>query len=106
MSTTSQGNQGRLWAIAEISRRTPRVVPALANEKVSDVFGANTFNQKVMSDKLPRNIYKELLTTIKQGSKLNHAIANEVAHAVKEWALEKGATHFCHWFQPHTGLTA
>ena len=106
MSTTSQGNQGRLWAIAEISKRTPRVVPALADAKVSEVFGANTFNHKVMSDKLPRNIYKELLTTIKQGSKLNRAIANEVAHAVKEWALDKGATHFCHWFQPHTGLTA
>jgi glutamine synthetase len=59
-----------------------------------------------MADKLPRHIFKELQHTIKQGSKLNKSIANEVAHAVKEWALEKGATHFCHWFQPHTGLTA
>lgn len=106
MSTTSQGNQGRLWAIAEVSRRTPRVVPSLTEAKVSDLFGANTFNQKIMADKLPRNIYRELVTTIKQGSKLDRTIANEVAHAVKEWALEKGASHFCHWFQPHTGLTA
>ncbi len=106
MSTTSPGNQGRLWAIAEVSGRTPRVVPSLADAKVSELFGSNTFNHKIMADKLPRNIFKELLATIKQGSKLNEAIANEVAHAVKEWALEKGATHFCHWFQPHTGLTA
>ncbi len=106
MSTATPGNQGRLWAIAQVSKRTPRVVPSLTEAKVSELFGANTFNQKVMADKLPRNIFRELLTTIKQGSKLNESIANEVAHAVKEWAIEKGATHFCHWFQPHTGLTA
>jgi glutamine synthetase len=105
MSTTT-GNQGRLWAITEVSRRAPRVVPSLSDSKISELFGSNTFNQKVMADKLPRHIYKELQTTIKQGSKLNKAIANEVAHAVKEWALEKGCSHFCHWFQPHTGLTA
>ncbi|MEP7272301.1 MAG: glutamine synthetase III, partial [Acidobacteriota bacterium] len=86
MSTTLAGNQGRLWAIAEVSKRVPRVVPSLGDEKISDLFGANTFNQKIMADKLPRNIYKELQTTIKQGSKLNRAIANEVAHAVKEFS--------------------
>ncbi len=106
MSNTLAGNQGRLWAISEISRRVPRVVPSLAKEKVSEIFGSNTFNDKVMSEKLPRGIYKELARTIRQGEKLNPAIANEVSHAVKEWALDKGATHFCHWFQPHTGLTA
>ncbi len=106
MSNTLAGNQGRLWAISEISKRVPRVVPSLSKEKVSEIFGSNTFNEKVMSEKLPRGIYKELARTIRQGEKLNPAIANEVAHAVKEWALDKGATHFCHWFQPHTGLTA
>lgn len=106
MSNSLAGNQGRLWAISEISRRVPRVVPSMEGGKVSEFFGSNTFNEKVMSDKLPRGIYKELIRTIRQGEKLNPAIANEVAHAVKEWALDKGADHFCHWFQPHTGLTA
>lgn len=106
MSNSLAGNQGRLWAISEISKRVPRVVPSMEGGKVSEFFGSNTFNEKVMSDKLPRGIYKELIRTIRQGEKLNPAIANEVAHAVKEWALDKGADHFCHWFQPHTGLTA
>jgi glutamine synthetase len=104
--TLPSGNRGRLWAIAEVSQRVPRVVPALAEAKVSELFGTNTFSQQAMADKLPKHIYKELQKTIKQGSKLNRAIAGEVAHAVKEWAIEKGATHFCHWFQPQTGLTA
>src|SRR5678815_3625473 len=106
MSNSLAGNQGRLWAISEISKRVPRVVPSMEGGKVSEFFGSNTFNEKVMSDKLPRSIYKELIRTIRQGEKLNPAIANEVAHAVKEWALDKGADHFCHWFQPHAGLTA
>jgi glutamine synthetase len=107
MSTTSpSGNQGRLWALAEVSNRTPRLTPSLTETKVSELFGSNTFNQRAMADKLPKDIYRELLKTIRQGSKINRKIANEVAHAVKEWAIEKGATHFCHWFQPQTGLTA
>jgi glutamine synthetase len=107
MSTIPQsGNQGRLWAIAEVSNRTPRVTPSLAETKVSELFGSNTFNQRAMADKLPKDIYRELQKTIRQGTQLNRTIANEVAHAVKEWAIEKGATHFCHWFQPQTGLTA
>ena len=107
MSTTPQsGNQGRLWAIAEVSNRTPRITPSLTEVKVSELFGSNTFNQRAMADKLPKDVYRELQKTIKQGTHLNRTIANEVAHAVKEWAIEKGATHFCHWFQPQTGLTA
>ncbi|MBS1786602.1 MAG: glutamine synthetase III [Acidobacteria bacterium] len=102
MSTT--GNQGRLWAIAEVSKRTPRTI---ANGlKASDYFGCNTFNQKVMAEKLPKAVYKSLLKTIKGGHKLDQSIAASVAHAVKEWAIEKGATHYTHWFQPNTGITA
>ena len=59
-----------------------------------------------MKQKLPKAVYQSLQETIRRGSKLDHSIANEVAHAVKEWALAKGASHFCHWFQPQTGLTA
>jgi glutamine synthetase len=102
MSTT--GNQGRLWAIQEVSKRTPRVI---ANgQKASELFGSNTFNTKVMAEKLPKAVYKSLLQTIKGGHKLDQSIAPAVAHAVKEWAIEKGATHYTHWFQPNTGITA
>lgn len=102
MSVT--GNQGRLWAISEVTTRTPRT---FANgQKASDYFGCNTFSPKVMSEKLPKDIYKSLLKTIHTGHKLDQSIAASVAHAIKEWALENGCTHFCHWFQPNTGITA
>ncbi|PYQ00597.1 MAG: glutamine synthetase type III, partial [Acidobacteria bacterium] len=74
--------------------------------KVMETFGSNTFNADAMKQKLPKAVYLSLQETIRRGTKLDHSIANEVAHAVKEWALAKGATHFCHWFQPQTGLTA
>ena len=102
MSTS--GNQGRLWAINEVSKRTPRVFPN--GQKASDLFGSNTFTPKVMAEKLPKAIYKSLIQTIKGGHKLDQSIAPAVAHAVKEWAIEKGATHYTHWFQPNTGITA
>ena len=102
MSTS--GNQGRLWAVAEVSKRTPRETGN--GQKASEVFGANTFNAKVMSEKLPKAVYKSLQQTIKSGHKLDQSIAPAVAHAVKEWAIEKGATHYTHWFQPNTGITA
>lgn len=73
---------------------------------VAEIYGSNTFNAQVMKEKLPKKVYARLQETIKRGSKLDKTLADEVANAVKEWALEKGATHFCHWFQPQTGLTA
>ena len=102
MSVT--GNQGRLWAISEVTTRTPRTFSN--GQKASDYFGCNTFSPKVMSEKLPKDIYKSLLKTIHTGHKLDQSIAASVAHAIKEWALENGCTHFCHWFQPNTGITA
>ena len=69
-------------------------------------FGENTFNEHVMREKLPKDVYKRLIKTIKAGEKLDLSIANSVAHAMKEWAISKGVTHFTHWFQPQTGLTA
>jgi len=73
---------------------------------VSQYFGEDTFNHKVMKDKLPKNIYKKLMDAINEDMPLDADTANVVAHAMKEWALEKGATHFAHWFQPMTGITA
>ena len=73
---------------------------------VSELFGSMVFNDKVMREKLPKNTYKALKQTIKLGQPLDISMANEVAHAMKEWAIEKGATHYTHWFQPLTGITA
>ncbi|MGC9365322.1 MAG: glutamine synthetase III [Fidelibacterota bacterium] len=72
----------------------------------SSYFGVNSFNDKVMREKLPKDVYRKLRDTIRKGKKLDISIAESVAHAMKEWAIEKGVTHFTHWFQPLTGLTA
>ncbi|MCI1665604.1 MAG: glutamine synthetase III [Atopobiaceae bacterium] len=74
--------------------------------KVSEEYGSLVFNDSVMQERLPKPTYKELSHVIKEGKTLDLDIANEVAHAMKEWALEKGATHFTHWFQPLTGITS
>jgi glutamine synthetase len=71
-----------------------------------DIFGANVFNDSVMKERLPKNTYKALRKTIDEGTSLEPAVADVVANAMKDWALEKGATHFTHWFQPMTGVTA
>ena len=75
-------------------------------DKVSAEYGSLVFNDSVMQERLPKPTYKELSHVIKEGKALDLDIANEVAHAMKEWALEKGATHFTHWFQPLTGITS
>ena len=73
---------------------------------ISSVFGENVFHDEVMKARLPKNIYKSFRNTIDQGAPLDTAIADVMANAMKDWAIEKGATHYCHWFQPMTGLTA
>jgi glutamine synthetase len=73
---------------------------------LSSYFGVNTFNDHVMRDRLPKDVYVKLRDTIRKGAKIDPSIANTVAHALKEWAIGKGVTHFSHWFQPQTGLTA
>ncbi len=73
---------------------------------VSELFGKNVFNDAVMREHLPKNVYKKLKKTIEDGAALDSTIADAVAHAMKEWAIERGATHYSHWFQPLTGITA
>lgn len=77
-----------------------------ANRPLSEIFGTNVFNDAVMRQRLPKNTYKALRNTIDQGVALDPAVAEVVANAMKDWAIEKGATHFTHWFQPMTGFTA
>lgn len=73
---------------------------------VSEYYGEDTFNYKVMKEKLPKDTYRKIMEAINEDKILDIATADIVAHAMKEWALEKGATHFAHWFQPMTGITA
>jgi glutamine synthetase len=75
-------------------------------KKVSDYFGMNVFNDAKMQERLPKPIYKALRKTIENGEALDITIANVVAHAMKDWAIEMGCTHYTHWFQPMTGVTA
>lgn len=71
-----------------------------------EIFGSNVFNDAVMKERLPKATYKALKKTIDEGLNLEPAVADVVAAAMKDWAIEKGATHFTHWFQPLTGITA
>ena len=78
----------------------------MATDKVSEEYGSLVFTDAEMQDRLPKPTYRELRQTIDEGKPINLKIANEVAHAMKDWALERGATHFTHWFQPLTGITS
>lgn len=73
---------------------------------IPELFGINVFNDKEMRKRLSKDIYESLYNTIEQHKDLDIKIANEVAAAMKDWAIEHGATHYTHWFQPLTGLTA
>ncbi|MCM1149870.1 MAG: glutamine synthetase III [Butyricicoccus sp.] len=73
---------------------------------VTELFGSMVFNDAVMRERLPSNTYKRLLSAMQTGERLDSEVANIVANAMKDWAIEKGATHFTHWFQPMTGFTA
>ncbi len=75
-------------------------------ETVRDYFGSMVFNDEVMLERLPKDVYKALKKTIAEGKDLDLNVANSVANAMKNWAVEKGATHYTHWFQPLTGMTA
>ncbi|HEY9229855.1 MAG TPA: glutamine synthetase III, partial [Gemmatimonadaceae bacterium] len=110
-SPASASASTRKAVIKEITEREVRTVNNNSNEhgpnqRTSEYFGINTFGVRQMRDKLPRDTYAKLLAAVRQGKKLDLDIAPRVAQAIKEWALSRGATHFTHWFQPQTGLTA
>src|SRR5690349_2295673 len=100
----------RKAVLREITERDVRA-PSGASEngtspRISEFFGINTFGVRQMRDKLPRDTYAKLLDAVRHGKKLDVDVAPRVAQAIKEWAIGRGATHFTHWFQPQTGLTA
>ena len=75
-------------------------------KSVPALFGSAVFNDDVMQERLPRDVYKSLRKTIDEGKDLDLTVANAVATAMKDWAVEQGATHYTHWFQPLNGITA
>lgn len=101
------GNEARLKAISAVVNYTPISEPLnFAETPTGDLFAVNVFNSKVMKQRLPKAVYKSLMETIQKGKKLDISTADAVAAAMKDWAIEKGATHYAHVFYPLTGLTA
>ena len=102
----------RKAVVQELARRLPRIGPAVSTNghhpapPTSDIFGINTFGARQMKAKLPKEVYAKLAAAIRLGQKLDVEIAPTVAQVIKEWAISRGVTHFTHWFQPQTGLTA
>ena len=96
--------QQAITAIASAKHHLNRV--DFKKTHIKDLFGTNVFNEEVQHQMLPKPVFKALQKTIKHGAALDPAIADSVAAAMKDWAMEKGATHFTHLFQPMTGLTA
>ncbi|NDG27801.1 MAG: glutamine synthetase type III, partial [Proteobacteria bacterium] len=89
-----------------LSNSPDNSAPSLNHVPISEYFGELTFGMSQMREKLPKEAYQNLIKALEQGKKLNRETADSIAAVIKEWAVQKGATHFCHWFQPMTGLTA
>jgi len=100
------GNSTRLQAINNVEAYVPPAISFVPGEEPGEVFGANVFTKAEMQSRLPKSVYKSIVATIEKGTKLDPAVADAVALAMKDWALEKGATHYAHVFYPMTGLTA
>ena len=101
MSTARQN------AIAAVTHYKPAEKPLdFSKTTTAELFGSNVFNDNIMRERLPKAVYKSLRETIDQGKKLDASVADAVAIAMRDWAIEKGATHYAHVFYPLTGLTA
>ncbi|MBL8990691.1 MAG: glutamine synthetase III [Phycisphaerae bacterium] len=99
--------KSRMEAIAAATswRESPSK-PAEQMERLEEIFGADVFSERVMRERLPKDIFQRLMRTIKKAERLDAELADVVASAMKDWAIERGASHYTHWFQPLTGLTA
>jgi glutamine synthetase len=100
------GNAVRLQAINKVEAYVPPAISFVPGEAPGEIFGSNVFTKAEMQLRLPKSVYKSVVATIEKGAKLDPAIADSVASAMKDWALAKGATHYAHVFYPMTGLTA
>jgi glutamine synthetase len=100
------GNAARLQAIKDVEAYVPPAVSFTNAEMPGEIFGGCVFSKAVMQKRLPKSVFKSVMATIEHGAKLDPVVADAVASAMKDWALEKGATHYAHVFYPLTGLTA
>jgi len=100
------GNAVRLQAIKDVEAYVPPAVSFDPGEEPGEIFGQNVFSLTVMQRRLPKSVYKSVLSTIEKSTPLDPEVADAIASAMKDWALEKGATHYAHVFYPLTGLTA
>src|ERR1700760_3680242 len=100
------GNAVRLQAINNVEAYVPPAISFVPGEAPGEVFGSNVFTKAEMQSRLSKALYKSIVATIEKGTKLDPTVADAVAIAMKDWALEKGATHYAHVFYPLTGLTA
>ncbi len=110
MSLTGHAD-ARFRALSQVAKRKPIKKERPKDEngrelKISDTYGAYTFDLKTMRSKLSKEVFQKLEQSMNSGEKIDLEVADAIALAVKEWAIDLGATHFCHWFQPLTGLTA
>jgi len=96
----------RFQALQRATSYNSPQVPTFGSEKISNYFGVNSFGLSDMREKLPKDAYLDLLKALDHGKKISHETAESIALAIKDWSVGRGATHFCHWFQPLTGLTA
>ena len=94
----------RIQGYQDVLNRTPK--PIEYDGKVSELFGKNVFHSEIMREYLPSDAYKSMMEAIQNGTRLDRKMADQVASAMKDWAITKGATHYTHWFQPLTGTTA
>ena len=97
------GNAVRLQAINNVEAYVPPAISFDPTEAPGEIFGANVFTMAEMRLRLPKSVYKSVVATIEKGAKLDPAVADSVASAMKDWALSKGATHYAHVFYPMTG---
>ena len=104
--TILSGSSARQQAIDAVTTYHSTTEPLSFLKSPSEYFGANVFSKSVMKDRLPKPVFKSLMHTIDTASPLDPTIADPVASAMKEWAVQKGATHYAHVFYPLTGLTA
>jgi glutamine synthetase len=106
MGTQLSGNAVRLQAMTNVEAYVPPAISFDPGEEPGEIFGSNVFTKAEMQARLPKAVYRSVVATIDQGAKLDPAVADAVAVAMKDWALERGATHYAHVFYPMTGLTA
>ncbi len=103
---SSSSSSGRIAALRDVVGRSPLLPKSPYPAPTSAYFGVNTFGARQMREKLPKAVYEKLVDSIRLGNKLDLEIAPTVAQVIKDWAISRGVTHFTHWFQPQTGLTA